>query len=142
MPTSHKEKKSLRCCLKKWMVYGFTCRTAIIRIWKTVKRKRPEEFSQDHKDVGQEESRYRRYAPITTFVMGLFCMSYYACKKMNYPIAFSIFLRYTHLKASVYNLFSNNLKINGSRTDSLCFSRNYFTKIKRAKGIRIHSVPL
>lgn len=23
--------KSFRCCLKKWMVYGFTCRTAIIR---------------------------------------------------------------------------------------------------------------
>ena len=62
-------------------------------------------------------------------------MSYYACNKINYSIAFSIFLRYTHHKASVYNLFSNNLKINGGRTDSLCFSRNFFkSKEQRDSG--------
>ena len=62
-------------------------------------------------------------------------MSYYACNKINYSIAFSIFLRYTHNKASVYNLFSNNLKINGGRTDSLCFSRNFFkSKEQRDSG--------
>ena len=65
-------------------------------------------------------------------------VSHYACKKMNYSIAFSILLRYTHLKASVYNLFLNNLKINGGRTDSLCFSRNYFLNLK-SKGILVHS---
>ena len=31
MQTGHKVKKSFRYCLKKWMVYGCTCKTAIIR---------------------------------------------------------------------------------------------------------------
>ena len=77
----------------------------------------------------------------TFFAVARHNVSHYACKKMNYSIAFSILLRYTHLKASVYNLFSNNLKINGGRTDSLCFSRNYFLNPK-GKGILVHSVPL
>ena len=71
----------------------------------------------------------------TFFTVVHYNVSYYACNKMNYSIAFSILLRYTHLKASVYNLFSNNLKINGGRTDSLCFSRNFFkSKEQRDSG--------
>lgn len=26
----HEEKKAFLCCLKKWMAYGCTCRTAVI----------------------------------------------------------------------------------------------------------------
>lgn len=36
-------------------------------------------------------------------------MLFYACNKMNFLLAFYSVLLYSHLKASVYNLFSNIL---------------------------------
>ena len=58
-------------------------------------------------------------------------VAYYACNKMHYSIAFFLLILYTHFKASVYILFSINLKTNGNKTDSLCFSRDYSPFIKQ-----------